>query len=487
MKRQLFLISCAAALALWGGARTARADDRWLSPEVEVHPLGPGGNCMIIHTQPPARRSDQSFPKLFYLNRCVGGCEVRDPGTWQTSSIDDVSGICDPLRLDTCYLSEFDQGDEMWEAMVDCVKEVLRPFDIEVVTEDPGDVPHQEVMVAGTPDELGIPSNDTLGISNFGCEPIENAISFVFANQPILEGDLTYLCHVAVHEPGHAYGLYHSAPCEDPMTYLTGCGTKYFRDWDMRCADLIDDVWTEIPSCLCDRDTQNTHQHLLDIFGPGVGARPPEVWIAYPQEGDELRTGDVVHALATDDRGISRVELYLNTWKWYELGGHEWRDRDQPYVLRIPNELPDGIVDVEVRAYNDLGLTASSGFISLRKGEPCTSAATCLAGQICGDGRCFWPPPTQKAGETCERAQDCLEGGCRSHDGEMRCAPFCEPEAEQSCAEGFACVSTETAAFCWPEGGGCCSAAGRNSRPPWLEFALALGVLLLVSRSRTRT
>jgi len=270
------------------------------------------------------------------------------------------------------------------------------------------------------------------------------------------------------------------------MTYLTKCGTKFFRDSGLTCAEVIDGTWTPRDECWCGNLTQNSHQHLLELFGAGAGARAPEVWIANPQEGAELTSSSVVHAFARDERGIARVELYLNTWKWFELGGHDYRERDEPYVLRIPTELPDGIVDVEVRAYNDVGVMASSGFISVGKGEPCVSAATCLAGQLCNQGRCFWPPPEVAPGGACEQVQDCLEGGCREHEGEKRCAPFCDPAEEQPCAAGFDCVAGASASFCWPRDAGCCSAAGRNRRPPWLELGLALAVLLLAVRRRAR-
>jgi len=476
-----------AAVTVAASPGAARAEPSVTSPVIEVHPLGPRGKCLVIHGETSTRRS-ATFPKIFYMNRCVGGCEVRKPDSWTTSSIDDTSGICSPEQGDICTLSEFDQGDEMWDALVACVKEVMRPFDVEIVTEDPGNVPHQEVMIAGTPDELGIAQSDTLGISNFGCDGLESALSFAFGNHEVLEGDLTYLCHVAVHEPGHAFGLSHVYACEDPMTYLTGCGTKYFRDQQLRCAGEVDGEWVELDHCPCDLEAQNSHQHLLDLFGPGPGAALPEVWIANPHEGDAFRTGDVVHAFASDPRGISRVELYLNTWKWVEVGGHDYRDRYNPYILHTPAELPDGIVDIEVLAYNDLDLMTSSGFVSVHKGSPCTSAATCLDGQICNEGRCFWPLPTVEVGDTCERVQDCLEGGCQEHGGDKRCALFCDPspEAEQPCAVGFDCVAGESASFCWPQGGGCCSAAGRNRGPDWLEIGLFLGVIVLVSRRRTR-
>jgi len=485
VKRCGLLRFCALALVLGTGSRAAGEENRGWPPGAQIHPLGPGGNCVVVRGGPPQPMLADGFSDLLYLNRCVGDCVVTVPDGWGANAIENTSSICNPETGDTCTLTELGESDESWDALVECVKEVMRPFDVRVITEDPGDVPHHEVMVAGTSAELGFGDSDTLGVSLGPCSALDNALSFAFGNHEALQGDPIYLCHVAVHEPGHSFALHHALPCDDPMTYITGCGYKFFRDREVPCAEWIENEWMELGECWCGGTTQNSHEHLLDVFGEGAAPTPTQVHIENPREADEVGAGFVVHAYATDMRGIDRVELYLNTWKWFEVAGYDYRSRNNPYILRTPADLPDGIVDIEVRAYNDLGIMASSGYVSVLRSEPCTTAEGCLAGQICGEGRCFWPPANVELGGACERVQDCIEGGCREHGGTRLCASFCEPGVEGACGADFDCLTSGTVSFCWPEGGGCCS-VDPNRPPPWLEMGLFLGLILLVSRRRAR-
>src|SRR5690606_29976970 len=87
------------------------------------------------------------------------------------------------------------------------------------------------------------------------------------------------LCEVTAHEVGHAAGLEHEYLCEDPMTYLRGCGEKSFQDVSSRCGT------TEPRDCVCG-PTQNTVAHLFDTFGPRPGAdlEAPAVEILSPTE-----------------------------------------------------------------------------------------------------------------------------------------------------------------------------------------------------------
>ena len=42
----------------------------------------------------------------------------------------------------------------MWAELVQCVKDTFLPFEIEVVTTDPGNVNHSEVMIGGLAAQL---------------------------------------------------------------------------------------------------------------------------------------------------------------------------------------------------------------------------------------------------------------------------------------------------------------------------------------------
>src|SRR5204862_5880974 len=79
-------------------------------------------------------------------------------------------------------LTAFSRGDSVWNQVVSCMKDVFGPFGVEIVTTDPGStVNHFEIIVAGTPNQLGL-SASTGGISPYNCnvEYIPNSLVFVF-------------------------------------------------------------------------------------------------------------------------------------------------------------------------------------------------------------------------------------------------------------------------------------------------------------------
>jgi len=86
---------------------------------------------------------------------------------------------------------------------------------------------------------------------------------------------------------------------------------------------------------------------------------------------------------------------------WKKLPGVPIGPTGQPasdYVFTLPADVPDGVIDVEAVAIDDLGISASSK-VTVTKGTPCATADTCLKGQQCSAGKCFWDPPTGATGE----------------------------------------------------------------------------------------
>jgi hypothetical protein len=128
-----------------------------------------------------------------------------------------------------------------------------------VTDEDPGDAPHFESIVAGYAEDIG--AGGAGGIAPFSCGVWGNSINFTFAET--LGGNAQVLCEVVAQESGHVMGLEHAYLCEDPMTYLEGCGPKTFQDIDAQCGEF------SVSPCGCGNETQNSVQHLLGIFGPG--------------------------------------------------------------------------------------------------------------------------------------------------------------------------------------------------------------------------
>ncbi|MGE3459757.1 MAG: Ig-like domain-containing protein, partial [Kofleriaceae bacterium] len=162
------------------------------------------------------------------------------------------------------------------------------------------------------------------------CSTLETSIAFAFEKQ---YSSITSLCATVAHEAGHSIGLDHEYLCKDPMTYLSGCGTKSWQDQNARCGE------NSARDCRCtnpltgSKADQNTYQFLRARLGEapiggdeggvdaGVPDAPstdpsdsiaPSVAITTPADGANLRANRsmTVAATATDDVGVTRVELH---------------------------------------------------------------------------------------------------------------------------------------------------------------------------------
>lgn len=282
---------------------------------------------------------------ILYLNRCVGDCLVNGSSS-SNSSLTDSSTITGDgfSSFPDRTLSEFAHGDETWDQVVSCVRGVFEPYGITVTDEDPGTASHHEVMVAGTDVEFGM--DGALGVSPFTCSPINNSLTFVFAN---LTGSVNQLCWAAAQEPAHSWGLDHEMLCEDPMTYLTACGdAKYaFQDVAAPCGE------DQNRPCNCGgASTQNSHQRIAFLFGTGF-EQPPEISIVRPADGSVVRPGFAIEASIADDSRIEAVELYIDGELMTSLPA-------PPYVFNAPLEIIEGNVDIEIRAADVHGAAGSA-------------------------------------------------------------------------------------------------------------------------------
>jgi hypothetical protein len=188
---------------------------------------------------------------LLYLNRCSGGCSFV-PGT--DSSIDDRSSLVSSTSAISSYL----WGNESFDEVVACVRDMYAPFDVSVTDSDPGPVPHLEIVVAGYPGEIGLGAG-TGNVAPFTCGFVENGVAFAFAN---LYGDARQsICESAAQASASLGGLDHAYSCPDTMTFLFGCGPKSFTDADVSCGQF------EARTCGCGGSTQNSYQTLLGLYG----------------------------------------------------------------------------------------------------------------------------------------------------------------------------------------------------------------------------
>ncbi|MGN6109742.1 MAG: Ig-like domain-containing protein [Kofleriaceae bacterium] len=442
---------------------------------------------------PPAAYSGSTI----YLNRCLGGCTVR-------TGIDDATTDTSSIPRQQSQLPEYTgfQAGE-WEATVQCVKEIYSPFDVKIVDARPapGTV-YSEILIGGSPANLGLPP-DVGGIApgSSNCAVVPKGVAFAFASAidtfGVLSGGSRVhgLCWIIAQETAHVYGLDHEfefvsdqrSACNDPMTYRSDCGgQKFFRNEFAKCGE------DQTRPCQCG-GSQNSHSALLTVFGPGLSIVPaPTVAMTSPTAGSSTLAATVT-ASAGSKRGVAKLELYLNDYKWAEVKGVRFGAQGQAnpadYALLVPSQVPNSIVDVKVRAYDDLGNYSETPTVTVTKGAACTSAESCLAGQKCEGGKCFWEPPTGELGADCSYPQFCKSGLCQGTADQPICTQQCILGVADSCPSDFACVDAGGGAgicfFPAEEETGCCSVA-RDGNVPWAHLGFGTLLLGLLVRPRRR-
>ncbi len=407
---------------------------------------------------PPAMvsaKGGRSGSRILYLNRCIGGCSVS-PG-FEDSRTNTSSILGRAIEL-----SEWSHSDKDWDNMVNCVRQLYRPFDVVVTDVDPGDRSHFEAMVAGTPLEGSFTRAG--GVSPFTCGIIENAITFTYA---AIYDDMREICNIVGQESAHALGLDHELDCSDPLTYLPGCPIKSFQDTDAACGEFVE------RECSCGGDTQNSVQYLLDVFGEGL---VPEVRIESPQEASEVSTGFTIRATGVDDHdAMTRAELWIDG---VLLESQESEDVSS-VVFSAPKTLSPDKHEIEVRIFDDRNQYGTSS-ITVTQGE-CQAASECDFSYLCLAGQCVLGPGNVGGlGASCQGPTDCDGDICATKSsGDSVCTAFCD-RAPQACPSAYECVQTTgERSVCIAQGaqntGGCTFAGSRSGGPlGFLCFLLAL-------------
>jgi hypothetical protein len=160
---------------------------------------------------------------------------------------------------------------------------------------------------------------------------------------------------------------------------------------------------------------------------------------------------------------------------------------EQAYTFYTPPNVPDGIIDLQGKAFDDLGLGVATIPVTVMKGAPCATDDACANHQHCDAGRCRFDAPVGELGDSCSYGQYCKSWTCLG-DGDKLCTQECLTDEPTSCPTGFECLhsaDTGTDGFCWPiDNGGCCS-AGHDRNAIWIHGGFALLVLGWLRRRRT--
>ena len=394
---------------------------------------------------------------IIYLHRCdQSGCTVHQ-GTVDDSRTS-TSSIADGDRT----IGEFTQSEDVWLAVVNCVKDTYAAFDVTITDVDPGNVPHFEEIIGGTPDQLRSDIPNAGGVAPFNCDEVPNGISFTF---DVYGPDPDSLCWTVAQETAHTFGLEHEFLIHDPMTYIPGDLPKRFQWQDAPCGTH------SATACQCSAaGTQNSYEHIYTLFGVGAPT-PPTVKIISPTDGKKVSPKFPIVIDAEDDAAIDHLELWIDGAMADAISGAPWQ-------FTAPM-LAEGPHTIEIHAIDTTQMSAMTS-ITINQGPPCTAATGCEGTDVCVNGGCIPGSDVPGGlGSICQANDQCLSMQCASA-GEtfMHCVAACDTSTPGSCPNNFECLASGSGGVCWPsQGGGCCSASG-DPRGSLLLGALVLGGVL---------
>ncbi len=403
------------------------------------------------------------FSHVIYMNDCrPGGCIVV-PGD------DDSRSNRSSIPQMTSQLDAWPHGDAEWDELVRCVRETYAPFDIQIVTDDPGQASHFEVFVGGDPEDLQF--SDALGVAPFiPCGGIQdNVPTFVFAN---VDNRTDVLCWAVAQETAHAFGLDHVLLRDDPMTYLTPPYRKRFQNQAGSCGETMN----EPRECFCGDASQNSYAFLSATFGAS-NLPAPGVVITSPHAGAWVVPGAPVSFTVDSLLAMQEVALAVDGATTSSLG-------QPPFAFNLPLAMTPGPHQVRVRAVDQRGLEGQAEVNVVVLGA-CGGGTTCGSGTVCLGGVCL-PDASQPGGlgATCETPVECGSGQCTATaENGAACTAPCDDG--RRCPGGFTCAG-DGVGVCWPAGesGGCGAGGTGGGGGGWIVI---LGLTLAAGgRARTR-
>jgi hypothetical protein len=423
---------------------------------------------------------------VIFLDRCASGCNITLSGSDDSRT--------DESTIGGGTLQAFSCGDQVWNDVVQCVQDVFREFNVQIVTTDPGTTTHLEVKVAGLPGNLRDYHNQPLpntagGIAPFRCQQYQqNALVFDFAG--VWSCSVDDICRAAAQEIAHTWSLDHSTVAADPMSYFNFSDRRYFQNQAQQCGS--DCVFGQSPLgatctgtpaqdhvCYCtNASTQNPWQQIRALFGAQMPTAPTTM-ITKPLDGAAVAPDFPVIATVTSPYGpVSKVELRVD-------GQLVSTATSMPFVFNAPSSLGEGSHTVEVTGY-DRHDVSSKKQVSVYIGKPCMKPADCPSNtDTCIGGRCVPGPGVQGGlGMACTDPSQCASGQCDSDGMKTYCVETC---MKGQCPSGFGCaIDMGDTGVCWPGyddgsgGGGGCGTTGGN------PLALGASALLLMLAKRRR-
>jgi hypothetical protein len=437
---------------------------------------------------------------ILYLNSCKpNGCAIvrdtnGDDSRTNHSSIAPMSGT----------LKAFSGLPAQFTAIQTCIASALAPFNITVVTTDPGPtVEHFEMIIAGSPTEIGFNSQFE-GVAPYLCDApgqcqgdyIPNAITFAFANA---YPQTTLMCGVALQETAHGWTLDHATAASDPMTYNTyttplsyrngaPCGSDcLYGNNNNQNAFGVQCVGTGTNGThVCMESgaaTQDEVTTIMNLFGP-AGSATPTVAITSPVTGSAEPIGKVftINATCTTPDAVAEMDLIVD-------GAEVGTSLTSPATFNSPVTLALGNHTLEVLCGTTKHASASTS-ITVMIGNTCTVDADCGGnGQICFQSACIaGQNATGGLGAACTGNSDCKSGQCGDDGTNKLCVIPCDLDAA-ACPTGFTCLDdgNGSTGVCWLGGGGssgCATGPGGDKPTAPLIFGLGIVAVWITRRKR---
>jgi MYXO-CTERM domain-containing protein len=208
---------------------------------------------------------------------------------------------------------------------------------------------------------------------------------------------------------------------------------------------------------------QNSYMLLMANVGPSAPDMvPPTISMLSPADGATLPSGFDAEFMASDNRVVSKVELWAN-------GGMILSIDRPPYKFTVPaGTLPAGTAKLKGVAYDLAGNTGET---------PEITVTVKALGQTPGD-----------LGTSCNDSSECNGGGyCISDSGKSFCTRACS--ATSPCPSGFNCAQTpQFTSICSPQpkadDSGCSTTPAGSHDSSAFASLLALCALALVIARR---
>ncbi len=490
------LVSVIGLLGVMGGA--ASAEDNRTSPGTSTYSDGitvphPAVVPVKLAVPPPVVVNSHTV----FLNTCPNGCLVTkgndDDSRTNTSGIVPHTGTLTALKATVDFAS-----------IKTCIKTALAPYNINVTDVDPGPtVDHFEIMIAGSPAEVGFDANFE-GVASYLCGGapgscsgtyIPNSITFAFANAygGITPAATALMCGVALQEVAHGWTLDHTTAATDPMTYKTYQTPLSFRDnapcgsdclyagnknaFGVQCAGSGDNA-THV--CMeTGTATQNEVQVLTNLFGP-AGAVAPTVAITSPADNaaeQTSRTFSINATCTSTDGAVKEIDLYTDD-------GFANTATASPATFMTA--FTAGTHKIKVVCGTTKQASAEQT-ITVIVGSTCTEDADCGGTKICYQSSCIdGPGGAGGLGATCANNSDCASTMCGENGSTQACVIACDP-SNSTCPAGFDCLDNgQGGGVCWIGGGssGGCE-AGKGGSPLSVLFGLGFAAMLITRRNRT--